>query len=84
MIECDSLSISVITCLVWLTMAIEGVMLSLGWYILFMSVFDFVFAILGMVCRFTSWVGYESEVSSWGINGVFIVLVLHGFDVIKN
>ena len=65
MIECDSLSISGIICLVWLTMAIEGVMFSLGWYILFMSVFDFVFAILGMVCRFTSWVGNESEISSW-------------------
>ena len=83
MVECDSLSIYIIACLVCSKVATEDVMLSLGGCVLFMSVFDFVFAILCVVCGFMSWVGYMSGVSSWGSMKSFFLLVLHGFDAIK-
>ena len=59
-------------------------MVSLCHCILSMSVCDFVFAILGVVCKFTSWAGCKSDILSWkGSMQSLFVLALHRFDVIK-
>ena len=75
--------LSIIICLVPSNIVIEGVMLSLGGCVLFMF-FDFVFVVLGVVCRFMSWVGCKSGIPSWGRSlKTLFMLVLHVFHVSK-
>ena len=74
MVECNSLSMSIIICLVWSNIAIDGVKLSLGGCLLFMFV-DFVFVCVGVV---VSW-----EYCYRGSLETLPVLVLHVFDVCK-
>ena len=83
MVEYDSLSISIIICLVRSSVVIEGVMLSLGGGVLFMFV-DFVFVGVGVVCGFTSWAERKLGILSWGGSlETSLVLVLHVFAVSK-
>ena len=79
-VECDSLSTSIIICLVWSNIATEDVMLSLHGCVLFMSV-DTVFVVLGVVCRFMSWVCNLGVSLQEGLLETLCELVLHVFDV---
>ena len=67
-VECDSLSIPVIICLVLSNVAMDDVVLSLGKCV-WLNMFLTFFVIFGVVCWFLSLVGCKLEVLPWGCWG---------------